>query len=365
MRLFFSLRLAAAVCAMATLLTAQAPPVIRQLPDAQPAKPVAPPAQPPAGTPGAQVPGAPPPQVAQPLPGGDPQQHLSSSAPFLVGGVSLTEMIDALAKEMKINYILDPRIKGSVIIYTYGEVKPVDLMQLMETILRVNGAAMVKVGDLYRIVPIAAVSNLPLDVNVNQDQKTIPDDERMVLNFFFLKYATSSELATLIKPFLGEGAMISSYEPANLLIIEDNSRSMKRNMDLINMFDADTFAGQRVRLFDVVNSRPTDMAKELDSVFKAYALSEKNSAVKFIPVDRINTLIAVAPNPGIFVEVGNWIDKLDVPVKNAAGGINNYVYRLKYGRSETVALAIMALYTGNTQALANLASMASGGGFGG
>ena len=123
--------------------------------------------------------------------------------PFQVSGVSLTEMIDAIAKEMKISYILDPRVKGSVIIYTYGEVKPVDLMQLMETILRVNGAAMVKVGDLYRIVPIAAVSNLPLDVNVNPDPKTIPDDERMVLNFFFLKYATSAELATLIKAVPG------------------------------------------------------------------------------------------------------------------------------------------------------------------
>ena len=113
-------------------------------------------------------------------------------------------MIDTLAREMKINYILDPRIKGSVIIYTYGEVKPVDLMQLMETILRVNGAAMVKVGDLYRIVPIAAVSNLPLEPNVNHDPKTIPDDERMVLNLFFLKYATAAELATLVKPFLGK-----------------------------------------------------------------------------------------------------------------------------------------------------------------
>ena len=78
---------------------------------------------------------------------------------------------------------------------------------------------------------------------------------------------------------------------------------MKRTMELISLFDSDTFAGQRVRLFDVNNSRPSDLVKELDSVFKAYALSEKSSAVKFIPVDRINTLIAVAPNPGIFAEV--------------------------------------------------------------
>ena len=63
------------------------------------------------------------------------------------------------------------------------------------------------------------------------------------------------------------------------------------------MFDSDTFAGQRVKLFDVANSRPSDLVKELDSVFKAYSLSEKSAAVKFIPVDRINTLIAVAPNP--------------------------------------------------------------------
>ena len=41
--------------------------------------------------------------------------------------------------------------------------------------------------------------------------------------------------------------------------------------------------------------------------------------MKFIPVDRINTLIAVAPNPGIFVEVKNWIDKLDLAAQGYGG----------------------------------------------
>ena len=42
------------------------------------------------------------------------------------------------------------------------------------------------------------------------------------------------------------------------------------------MFDSDTFAGQRVRLFDVANSRPSDLVKDLESVFKAYAFSDKS-----------------------------------------------------------------------------------------
>ena len=65
------------------------------------------------------------------------------------------------------------------------------------------------------------------------------------------------------------------YEPANLLLIEDNARSMRRTMELIALFDSDQFAGQRVRLFEMENSRPSDLQQELDQVFKAYALSDK------------------------------------------------------------------------------------------
>ena len=276
----------------------------------------------------------------------------------MLPNATLTEIIDILARRMKINFILDPAVKGSVSVFTYGEVKPVDYMPLLETLLRVNGAAIVKVGDWYRIVPVARVSNLPVQPQINADDKTLPDDERMVLNLIFLKYATANEMLNLLKPFLGEYATASVYEPANLLIIEDNARSMRRTMELLSLFDADQFAGQRVRLFEVTNAQPSDLQKELDSVFKAYALSDKSQAVRFIPVDRINTLIAVAPNPGIFQKVQEWIDKLDVAVKVSAGAVNSYVYRLKYGRAETIAMAIMALYSGDPYALMALGAMA-------
>ena len=355
MRLSHSFRLMMLGCVAAGNLLAQAaPPLIMQNPNPELVKPTqqTPPQQTPA-------PAQPQTQVAAP-------PRLADSRGFLLGGVSLADMIDILAKMMKINYILDPRVKGSVTIYTYGEVKPVDLMPLMETILRVNGAAMVKVGDLYRIVPVNAVSQLPVDPVVNAESKTLPDDERIVLNLIFLKYATAADMDKLLAPFYGEGASHSTYEPANLLIIQDNSRNMKRTMELINLFDSDTLAGQRVRLFDITNSRPSELVKELDSIFKGYALSEKASAVKFIPVDRINILIAVAPNSGIFAEVSKWLEKLDIPVKVTAGAVNNYVYRLKYGNAMTVSMAIMALYSGNPMAMMGLAQMMSfGGGMGG
>jgi general secretion pathway protein D len=273
--------------------------------------------------------------------------------------VNLIEMVNLISKMLKINILVDPRVKGSVTIHTYGEVKPLDLMPLLEVMLRVNGSTIVKVGDLYRVVPLASVSQLPLAPMLSADAKTLPEDEQTVLNLIFLKYATAADLDKLLTPFYGESASHSTYEAANLLILEDNSRNMRRTMELIGLFDSDTFATKRVHLFDIENSRPSDLAKELDTVFKAYSLSEKTGSVHFIPVDRINTLIAVAPNPGIFAEVEKWVDKLDIPVKATAGSTNNWIYRLKYGRAETIAMAIMALYSGNPMALIQMAQQAN------
>jgi len=304
-----------------------------------------------------------PPAPAQP-PATAPATAPATPAAGALGGlnfynVSLVEVIDILAQKLKINYILDPKVNGKVTINTYGDIKPVDVRQLLDTILRINGAVMVQVGDLYRIVPAADAVRLPISPRVAGGD--LPPGEEVVLNLVFLQYASVNEMKTLIDPFLGEGKTLVVYEAANLLIILDNARNMRRTMELIALFDNDTFATKRVRLFQVEHGRPSDMAKELETVFKAFALSEKNAAVKFMPIDRINTIIAVAPNPSVFTEVEKWIAKLDIPQKVTAGSIENYLYRLKYGCAETVSGAVMQLYG----ATSGYGGAGYGGGYGG
>jgi general secretion pathway protein D len=257
---------------------------------------------------------------------------------------SLTDVVEVLARRLKISYILDPRVKGSVNMNTYGPLREVDIRALLDIILRANGAAIVQVGEIYRVVPLAEISRQPLRPEI--DPASIPEDERMSLNLVFLKYAAVSELSKLLEKFLGEGATMVTYEPANLMLLMDNNRNMKRTMDLISLFDSDVLARQRVRLYETKNGRPSDIAKELETILRGASLGDKATAVRFMPIDRINTLVAVAPNPGVFAEVDEWLRKIDIPVKVTAGSVDNYVYRVKYGRAETLAHAIMALYLG-------------------
>ena len=302
------------------------------------------------------------------------QQPPPASMVLNLPNASLREVIDMLARRLKINYIIDKRVNGEVSMQTYGEIKGVDVRSLLETILRINGAAMVQVGDIYRIVPTSEVIRLP--INPSRDAKDLPDDDRMVMNLIFLKYVTVSEVQKLLDQFMGEGAKSIAYDPANLLIILDNARSMRRTMDMLALFDNDAFANQRVRLFETANGRPTDIVKELEAIFKGISLGEKSNGIKFMPLDRINTIIAVAPNPGIFADVEKWLGKLDIPVKAPVGAVDNWVYRVKYGEASILSQAVMALYSGDPYMLMMLSQMGmfssgggacsgGGGGFGG
>jgi general secretion pathway protein D len=282
-----------------------------------------------------------------------PQTQPATPAPTVPGGLnlnnaSLIEVINLLAQDLHINYVLDSSIKGgTVTINTYGAVRDLDLRPLLETILRMNGLAMVQVGNIYRIIPAANISRQPVSPITETDGSKLSDDERLVMNLVFLKYVTSGEMQKILLPFIGDGAQLTNYDPANLLIILDNSRNMRRTLELISMFDSDTFAGQRVRPYEVKNGRPGDIVKELDDIFKAYALSgDKGGAIRFLPINRINTILAVAPNPGAFAEVEKWIQRLDMPAKVTAGSVDNYVYKLKYGRAEILGSVINQLYGG-------------------
>lgn len=333
-----TVRFLTALLAAASVLLAQAPPP-RVPPGFGPQVGTPPPqAQPPANA--TAQPAAPTatttPAPAAPSGGGTGGMQLENA--------SLTAVIDILARQLKINYILDPRVKGGIVLNTYGETKQISNRELLDMILRINGFAMVQVGDIHRIVPMAEAARLPIRPQINQ--KDLPDSETIVLNLVFLKYAAVDELAKLLEPFMGENSKTWAYGPANLLMILDSARSMKRTMELISLFDQDTFAGNRVKLYETTHSRPSEMSKELESIFKGISLNEKASPIKFLPVDRINTIIAVAANPSAFEEVDKWVKKLDIPMKITAGAIDNYVYRVKFGQANMIAGAIMMLYGG-------------------
>ncbi|HZS50082.1 MAG TPA: hypothetical protein VFA54_04425, partial [Bryobacterales bacterium] len=135
------------------------------------------------------------PAAAQAAPGAParPAVPAASASGLNITGATLQEVIDILARQLHINYIMDPSIRGTVTINTYGELQINDLMPLLQTILRLNNAVAVQVGNIWHIVPSKNASRLPISPQVNA--KDLPEDERMVLNLVALRYVSASDIA--------------------------------------------------------------------------------------------------------------------------------------------------------------------------
>lgn len=272
-----------------------------------------------------------------------PQQP---AAPVPVGNLflqnaSLREVVDQLARQLQLNVQMDDRLDGSVTLNTYGQPGSIDARNLLELILRINGFGLLQEGAITRVVPLNEMVRQPI---LRAEAGEIIEDDRSMLNLVFLKYVTVDELSKVLAEFTDERTIIRSYPPANLLFILDSRRSMRRLMDLIALFDSDTFAQQRVRLFELQHSLPSELVKQLETVLRSISLNNQTSTVRFLPVDHINTLIAVAPNPGVFETVETWIRKLDVPITETSRVIDTYVYRVRYGRADCLAIALNQLY---------------------
>lgn len=295
-----------------------------------------------------------PPQPAKPVPIGNLQLE----------GVPLSDVVDSLARQLGMNILVEANLaSANVTLNTYGEPGRIDARNLLELLLRINGFGLVQEGEIYRVVQIARLRRLP--VSRATDPNSIAEDDQMMLNLVFLRYITVSEMSTVLGEFTDENTIIRSYQPANLLMILDSRRNMRRLMDLIAQFDSDVFAGQRVRLFELQYALPSEIVKDLEGILKGISLNSETSLLRFLPVDRLNLLIAVAPNPGAFEQVKEWLDRLDKPITITSGVIDTYVYRVLYQRADCLAQALNQLYSPwGTSAFFPPYGAASLGGFG-
>lgn len=280
---------------------------------------------------------------------GAPRTPNASSDPVYdvisLNNASLIDVIDVLARRLKINYVLDPRVQGGITLNTYGETKNFDSRSLLDSILQINGYGIVKQGDIYRIVPIGDTSHLSIMPEKRENANLIPDDDGTMLNLVFVKYLSADELLKVLNPFLGTNAKAFTYLPANLMLILDSRRNMRRLLELVSLFDDEKLTQGRVRIFSVNSAKPSDLVKELEEIIKPVFLAANFAPIMLLPIDRIRAIVAIAQNPATFPELEKWLLKLDIPTAEKPDTKTIHVYRVKYGEATELADAVMTLYS--------------------
>ena len=205
----------------------------------------------------------------------------------------LVEAVRVLAETMGINYSIDPKVKGAVNVRATGKLSESELLSIMESLLTINGATMIKGPDgVYRIVPMdkAAARGLPV-----YSRGAVPPGMRAQV--VFLEQTPAKEMVTVLKPLLSTAGSIGEASN-NSLIVVDTPENMDKVLELIHLVDTRALAHTMVRIIKVHNSSPKEVIGELETIFGAYGtLSGKDKAkfgVSFLPVGRLNGVMVLA-----------------------------------------------------------------------
>src|SRR5262249_36765922 len=148
---------------------------------AAPATPVAQPQtapNPALPTPAAAQPAAPPQPAPAQAPTPAPAVQGDDAAPISLhlDNADIYQVIRIIGDALNLNYIIDPAVKGTVNINTAGTLRRSDLLPILENILKINGATMVKVGNFYQVIPTTNAARQPLQVQ-DQISQAAPDDQ--------------------------------------------------------------------------------------------------------------------------------------------------------------------------------------------
>jgi type II secretory pathway component GspD/PulD (secretin) len=170
---------------------------------------------------------------------------------------------------LRVNYIVDPRVKGRVTFRSIAPITTDKVLPVMETILRINGVGVVEDGGLYRIVPISEVAREPASVGFGRDPDKIPSTGKSLVHVVPILFLQSTEVIKLITPFLSANAVVIDVPKTNQIIIVDTDASVKRILQFLATFDNEQQKKKQaqVYVYAVQNGKAKNVANLLQQIF--------------------------------------------------------------------------------------------------
>jgi len=254
------------------------------------------------------------------------------------------EVINSLSDILGINYIIDPAVKGKVNIHTSSEISRDQLLPVLETIFDMNNIALVRSGNIYKILPVKSAMGAITDIKEGKDVDTDSYD-RTLVQVIPLQYVSSSAVIKILKPFISKGGEIVEYKQGNILIAFDAAATIRKIVSLINIIDIDTFEHTGIHFFKIVNAEVKELADELETVFSSFGIdktTEKGIGIKFIPIERVSCILAVSAIPGIFEKAEHWIKILDTVDSEAEEQV--FIYFVENGKAEEISDVLEKIY---------------------
>ncbi len=264
--------------------------------------------------------------------------------------------IDGVARAMsailKQQFVVDPRVKGTMTLYSEAPLSPREAYLNFLAALRGLGFTVVEVGGLYKIVPEADAKLQTGTVSIGG--QTSRGGDQVLTQVFRLANENANNLVPVLRPLISPNNTINANPGNNTLVITDYADNLQRIGKIIAAMD--TPSSGDVEVIPLKHAVAADIAtlvqRMTDSGGAPGAVTPGTPAggagAASVQVDaRSNSLLVRAANPARMASIRALIDKLDKPVESAGAAGNVWVVYLKNADAVKLAAVLRAAYGGS------------------
>lgn len=255
----------------------------------------------------------------------------------------LREIIRAvLGDVLKLPYAIDPKVQGVATLETARPIERAAVLPALDTMLRGAGFTLTRVNGILNVVPSGEALKTGASIRAPLDAGGV----EYAVQVFPLRHIGAAEMEQILRSMAPSDLALRILPSRNVIAVGGGRRDLQNVQDLINVFDVRSLAGMSFALLSPRQVDARTLARELDRIF-ALEKSGSYQPVRFVAIERIGLVIAIARHPSSLDDVARWTERLDQAAESVEERV--YVYHVQSGRAVDLAATLNALLTPRDQ----------------
>jgi general secretion pathway protein D len=280
------------------------------------------------------------------LPAGAQDLPTRSRAPVTVNFVNadIEGVTRAFAAMIGRAIVVDPRVKGTITVYSEQPQSIRQAWQSYQSALRGLGFSVVESGGLLKVVPEADAKLQTGTVSVGE---VGAKGDQVITQIFSLRHENPNNLVPILRPLISANNTINANPASNSLVITDYAGNLERIGRIIAALDLPSSTG--VEVVPLQHAVAADLAPLVQRLSDASATAvpgvpNAGGGTTVVADSRANALLVKAANPARLSQVRATIAQLDRPSTLLGPGGGMWVVHLKNAEATRLATVVRAAF---------------------
>ncbi len=259
--------------------------------------------------------------------------------------------------------VVDPRVKGTITVYSEQPQSIREAYQAYQSALRGLGFAVVESGGLLKVVPEADAKLQTSTVSVGEVGTR---GDQVITQIFSLRYENPNNLVAVLRPLISANNTINANPGSNSLVITDYADNLQRIAKIIAALDQP--AGTDIEIVPLQYAVAADLAPLVQRLSDGAGATVPGAqpglggSATVVADARSNSLIIRAANPSRLAALRSSIARLDRPNNLIGPGGGLWVVHLKNADATRLATVVRAAFGALGSGSSNASAGANAGG---